>query len=194
MAKFCKNCGVKYRNRTEKCVMCGTEFNDEHIYAGRRRCIILVILAILLLTSAISYSVYSASPEAAVRRIMRAYKKCDIDTVTSYYPEFYLESDKIDKRKLLLEAGVEIKYLSRNLYTFYLEDARTPSDKECEKLIEEFKYYGGHNFDEEKLGDIKMIWVNYRWDIYYIWPKSSTRFIVFEYDGRWCWWPNNVNR
>ena len=50
------------------------------------------------------------------------------------------------------------------------------------------------NFDENKLGEIKMVWVNYRSDIYYFWPKHGTRFIVFQYDDNWYWWPDNVNR
>ena len=194
MAKVCKVCGTKYRNSAKKCVICRTEFNDSHIYAKRRRLITLAVCAMLLIASTIAFVVYSSTPQAAVRRIMNACDNADVDTVVSYYPEFYLESDKVDKRRLLLDTKVEVNIFSQKLYTFYLEDPMTPSEKECEELIEAFKYYGGENFDEDKLGDIKMIWVNYRIDIDYIWPKCSTRFIVFEYDGRWCWWPYNVNR
>lgn len=194
MAKVCKKCGVRHENRALKCVACGFEFNDSRFYAKRRRIIILSILGTLLLTATIAYAVYSSTPQAAVRRIMNACKKADVDTVVSYYPEFYLESDKLDKEKLLLATDFNVKKLSRELYTYYLEDPATPSERTCDELIENLEYYGGENFDREKLGDIKMIWVNYRRDIYYFWPKSSTRFIVYEYDGSWYWWPYNVNR
>lgn len=194
MSKVCRKCGVRHRNSATKCAMCRTEFNDSHIYAKRRRIIILSICAVLLISSAIAYTVYSKTPEAAVRRIMNAHNEGDFDTVISYYPDFYLESDKVNKERLLLDAEFGVKKMSKELYTFYLEEPATPSDRECEELLESFKYYGGENFDEEKLGEIKMIWVNYRLDVTYFWPKRGTRFIVFEYDGRWCWWPDNVNR
>ena len=194
MAKICKNCGVKHYNSAVRCAMCHTEFNDAHIYAKRRRLIILAVCFTLLIASAISYAVYSKTPQAAVRNIMNAYKKADVDTVLSYYPDFYLESDKLDYELLLLNIDFGVKKMSEELYTFYLEDPATPSERECNELIETFKYYGGENFDEEKLGEFKMVWVNYRRDVYYFWPKRGTRFIVFEYDGRWCWWPDNVNR
>ena len=102
MAKVCKVCGTRYRNSAKKCVMCRYEFNDSHIYAKRRMRIILAVCATLLLASTISYAVYSATPQAAVRRIMIAIDKADVDTVVSYYPDFYLESDKFEKRRLLL--------------------------------------------------------------------------------------------
>lgn len=194
VSKVCRKCGVRHRNSATKCAMCRTEFNDSHIYAKRRRIIILSICAVLLISSAIAYTVYSKTPEAAVRRIMNAHNEGDFDTVISYYPDFYLESDKVNKERLLLDAEFGVKKMSKELYTFYLEEPATPSDRECEELLESFKYYGGDNFDEEKLGDIKMVWVNYRIDVTYFWPKRGTRFIVFEYDGRWCWWPDNVNR
>ena len=194
MSKLCKQCGVKHRNDAKKCAACGREFNDAHIYAKRRRIIILSVAATVLLVAAIAYAVYSSTPEAAVRRIMNACKRADADTVASYYPDFLLESDKVDKTRLLTDTEIEVKYFSKQLYTFYLEDPLTPSERECERLIESFEAVGGENFDKSKLGEIKMVWVNYRLDVYYFWPKRSTRFIVFEYDGRWCWWPDNVNR
>jgi hypothetical protein len=174
--------------------MCRTEFNDSHIYKKRRRLIALAVCTVLLLTFSISYAAYSRTPEAAVRRIMKAYDKGDFDTVLSYYPEFYLESDKLNHEKLLLDIDFEVKLMEKNLYTFYLEDAATPSERECNELLESFRYYGGESFDEEKLGEIKMVWVNYRLDVYYFWPKHGTRFIVFEYGDQWYWWPDNVNR
>ena len=189
MAKVCKVCGVKYRNNAERCVMCKTEFNDLHIYKRRRRNIILAVCITLLLVSTVSYAVYSTTPSAAVRRIMSAYNRADVDEVVSYYPEFYLESDNIDKRRLLLDVETDVKIFSKYLCTYYLESPATPSWKECEKLLEDLRYYGGENFDEEKLGEIKMIWVNFKYDIEGIWPKGSIRFIVFEYEGRWCWLP-----
>ena len=194
MSKVCKNCGVKHYNSAVRCAMCHTEFNDAHIYAKRRRLIILAVCFTLLIASAISYAVYSKTPQAAVRNIMNAYKKADVDTIVSYYPDFYMESDMIDSEKILLDAQVSVNIFSKQLYTYYLEDPATPSERERNELIETFKYYGGENFDEEKLGEFKMVWVDYRIDIYYFWPKRGTRFIVFEYDGRWCWWPDNVNR
>ena len=194
MSKICKKCGVRHENRATKCAACGTPFNDRHIYVRRNLTIILCSFLVVMIAAAVSYSIYSATPEVAVRRIMNACKDADVETVVSYYPDFYLESDKVDKTKLLMNADMRIKKFSEDLYSFYLEDPETPSDKICEDLIEKLEYYGGDNFDREKLGEIKMIWVNYRIDIRYFWPNKATRFIVFEYDGRWCWWPENFNR
>lgn len=194
MSKVCKKCGILHENSAKKCAVCGTAFNDAHIYAKRRMIIILSILGTLLLVAAISYAVYSVTPEAAVRRIMNACKRADVDAVVSYYPDFYLESDKVDKKKLLSNTDLRVKKFSEDLYSFYLEEPATPSERECEELIADFEDFGGENFDKSKLGEIKMVWVNYRLDIYYFWPKRGTRFIVFEYDGRWCWWPYNINR
>ena len=81
MSKVCKQCGILHENRATKCAVCGTAFNDKHIYAKRRRIIILSVLAALLLVAAISYAAYSVTPEAAVRRIMNACRKaaqCDL--------------------------------------------------------------------------------------------------------------------
>ena len=140
MSKVCKNCGVKHYNSAVRCAMCHTEFNDAHIYAKRRRLIILAVCFTLLIASAISYAVYSKTPQAAVRNIMNAYKKADVDTVLSYYPDFYLESDKLDYELLLLNIDFGVKKMSEELYTFYLEDPATPSERECNELIETFKY------------------------------------------------------
>ena len=92
MSKICKNCGVRHENRAKKCAVCGTAFNDAHIYAKRRRNIILSVVGTILLAAAITFAVYSSTPEAAVRRIMNACERADVDTVVSYYPDFYLES------------------------------------------------------------------------------------------------------
>ena len=140
MSKVCKVCGVRYRNSAERCVMCKTEFNDLHIYKRRRRIIILAVCLPLLLASIISYAVYSTTPSAAVRRIMNAYNRADVDAVVSYYPEFYLESDNIDKRKLLLDVETDVKIFAKYLCTFYLKSPVTPSWKECEKLLEDLRY------------------------------------------------------
>ena len=194
MSKVCKNCGVKHSNSAVRCAMCHTAFNDTHIYARRRRLIILAVCVAILTASWIAYTVYSRTPQAAVRNIMNAYKKADVETLVSYYPDFYLKSDKLDNERILLDAQVSVNIMSQQLYTYYLEKPATPSDRICEELIDKLEYYGGENFERDKLGEIKMIWVNYRIDVYYFWPKKSTRFIVFEYDGRWCWWPENFNR
>ena len=148
MAKICKNCGVKHENSAKKCAACGTEFNDEHLYAKRKKHIILAVLGVILLAAAITFILYSTGPKAAVRRIMNGYKKADAETVTSYLPEFLLESDKIDGERFLLETEANVKSFSRYLFSFNIEDPGTPSDKEREELIEAFKYYGGDNFDE----------------------------------------------
>lgn len=194
MSKVCQKCGVKHENSAKKCAMCGTEFNDSHIYKKRKKLIILAICGVILLAAATVLIIYSTGPKAAVRRIMNAHKQVDAETVISYYPDFLLESDKIDKEEFLTETEVTVQGFSRYLFSFNLEKAETPSERECEELIETFEYFGGENFDESELGEIKMVWVNYKGNIPGFWPSRGTRFIVFKYEGRWCWWPANVNR
>ena len=194
MSKVCKNCGVKHENSAKKCAMCGTEFNDTHIYAKRKKLIILAVCGAVLLAAAIAFIIWSLGPKAAVRRIMNGYKNVDAEAVISYIPEFLLESDKLDGEKFLMETKVGVNSFSQYLFSFNLEQSETPSERECEELIETFEYFGGETFDKTKLGDIKMVWVNYTLDIPKMWPKGSMRFIVFEYEERWCWWPYNVIR
>lgn len=194
MSKICKNCGVKHENSAKKCAMCGTEFNDKHIYAKRKKLIILVICGAVLLATAIVFIIYLTGPKAAVRRIMDAHKRVDAETVISYFPDFLLESDKIDGEKFIMETEATVNGFSRYLFSFNLEKAETPSDREIEELLETFEYFGGENFDESEVRDIKMVWVNYKGNVQGFWPSHGTRFIMFKYDGSWYWWPNNVNR
>ena len=147
-----------------------------------------------MLAAAIILIIYSTGPKAAVRRIMNAHKQVDAETVISYLPDFLLESDKIDGEKFKMETEATVKGFSRFLFSFNLEKAETPSDREIEELLETFEYFGGENFDESKVRDIKMVWVNYKGNVQGFWPSRGTRFIVFKYEGRWYWWPNNVNR
>ena len=40
MSKICKNCGVRHENSAKKCIACGAEFGDEHIYAKKKKQVI----------------------------------------------------------------------------------------------------------------------------------------------------------
>ena len=194
MSKVCKSCGVKHENSAKKCVACGAEFNDEHIYARKKKNLILAICGILFLASAIGFMFFSTGPKAAVRRIMNAHKLNDFDAVVAAMPDFLLESDKIDYNLFMLNTERTVEVFSQYIFSFNIDRAETPNSNEREELIETLKYFGENNFEESKVTDIKIVWVNYKGNVQGFWPSRGTRFLVFKYDGKWCWWPNNVNR
>lgn len=194
MSKICSNCGVKYSNSAKKCIMCGTEFNDEHIYAKRKRFIILGIVGALLIGAVIALVVFSTGPKAAVRRVMESQKRNDPEATIAMFPSFFVESDLTDKEALLRDVSEMTEALSQYLFSYNIEKAADPTTKEVEEYMEVFRYFGGEDFREEDIEDIKIVWVNYKGNIPSFWPSHATRFVMIKYEGKWCWWPSNVGR
>ncbi|MBQ8432904.1 MAG: hypothetical protein IJX28_08485 [Clostridia bacterium] len=194
MSKICKQCGVKYSNSTKKCTMCGTEFQDTHVYEKRKKYLILGVIALLLVAAAVTLILMFTGPKGAVRRIMIAQKQGDVDAIIAFYPDFLLETDKINWTEYRLGLERSAENSAKYIFSYNIEKAETPNTRECEEMIEIFRYYAGEDFDETKVTEFKMIWVNYKSNVQGFWPSHATRFIMFKYEGRWCWWPSNVNR
>ena len=194
MSKICKNCGVKHENSAKKCAACGAEFNDEHIYAKKKKHFILAICGVFLLATGVGLIAYSTGPRAAVRRIMNAHKRNDFEAVVATFPDFLFESEHLDQNAFMLSTEGVVERFSQYIFSYNIDKAETPSANEREAYIETFRYFGGENFDESEVEDIKMVWVNYKGNIPGFWPSRGTRFIVFKYKGEWCWWPSNINR
>lgn len=194
MAKICKQCGIKYENSATKCIVCGTEFKDTHIYSRRKKLLIFGIIGVILVLATIFIAILSTTPEAAVWRIMEAHRRNDLDAVVATFPDFLLESEVIDKNKFMLNTQYAMEEFSQYIFSYSIGKAETPNSNEREKYMEIFRYFGGSKFQEDKIEDIKMVWVNYKGNIIGFWPSRGTRFIVFKYDGDWCWWPSNIGR
>ena len=194
MAKVCRKCGVKHKNSATYCVMCGTEFYDaEGLKKRRIRRIIGIILGILALAASLLF-IFTAGPKAAVRRILNGYKRNDPDAVIASYPDFLLESDKIDKDELILSTQINVKDMSDYIFMYKLGKAEDPSEREYEELMETFRYYAGEDFSDGDVQSIKIIWADYTGNVPAVWPSRAARFIVIKYQGRWYWWPETVNR
>lgn len=194
MAKICKNCGIKHENSAKKCAACGTPFNDEHIYAKKKKYLIIAICSVLLLAAAIGLIIFSTGPRAAVRRIMNAHKRNDFEAIVDTFPDFLLESEVLDSEEFLRSTEKVVGSFSQYIFSYNIEKAETPNSNERENYLELFSYFGGENFDESEVEDITIVWVNYKGNIPGFWPSQGTRFVVFKYKGEWCWWPSNINR
>ena len=194
MSKVCPNCGVKHENIAKKCVACGAEFNDEHIYAKKKKNLIIAICCALIFLTVTFLIVFTTGPKAEVRRIMNAHKRNDVEAVIDSMPDFLLESDILDYDLFILQTERTVESFSQYIFSFNIDNAKTPSANERQDLLETLEYFGGDNFDQAKVEDIKYVWVNYKGNVQGFWPSRGTRFLVFKYDGEWCWWPSNVNR
>ncbi len=194
MAKICKQCGVKYSNSTTKCIMCGAEFEDTHVYKARKKYILLGILGALLLGGIVTLLLMFTGPKGAVRRLMAAQTKGDVDAVIAFYPDFLLETDKINWTEYRLGLERATESTAKYVFSYNIEKAETPNAQEREEMLEIFRYYAGDNFDESSITEMKIIWVNYKSNVQGFWPSHATRFFMFKYQGHWCWWPANVSR
>ncbi|MBQ7923646.1 MAG: hypothetical protein IJ325_13900 [Clostridia bacterium] len=194
MAKICRQCGVKYKNSATKCIMCGTEFNDVHIYAKKKKHLILGIVGTILAAVTVVMIIFSTGPEAAVWRIMESHKRNDVEEIVESFPDFLMESENFDEKAFMVDVKSVTGYFSKYIFSYNIGAAQKPSSRECAELMEVFRYYAGDAFDESQIEDIRMVWVNYKCNIPSFWPSRATRFIMIKYEGRWCWWPSNVNR
>jgi len=194
MAKVCSKCGVEYKNSATRCVMCGTEFHDAHVYAKRKRCIILGITGVVLAVVLGVLLVLSTGPRAAVWRIMESHKRNDVEAIVESFPDFLMESEVLDEKAFMVDVKSLANYFSKFIFSYSIGQAQIPSAREQEEVVEVFRYFGGDAFDEERLEEVRTVWVDYKGNIPSFWPSRASRFLMVKYDGRWCWWPSNVNR
>ena len=195
MAKVCKNCGVKYNNSATKCIMCGTEFDDVHIYAKRKKNIIFAIIGAVLVAVVIAFLILSTGPKAEVWRLMNAQMRNDADAMLEKIPSFLMESEKFDSRDFVIEFKATVGQMSKYIVSFNIEKAETPNSMYREELIEAIVYFADDDFNENDIEDIKIIWVNYEGGkVMGTLHSRATRFTMFKYKGEWYWWPANINR
>ena len=193
MAKICQLCGLKHGNNATKCVSCGTPLEDNGT-PSKKKILIPVILGIILAVVGVVILILSTGPKAQIRRIMESYKKNDAEAIIATFPDFFTNSEKINPQTLQTQVKVETKSLSEYIFSYNIDKVETPAAQERQQMMEDFRYFAGEDFDESDIQDIKIIWVNYKGNVPGIWPIHATRFIMIKYNGRWCCWPNNVNR
>lgn len=194
MAKICQQCGLKHGNNATKCIACGTEFPLSQSSSKNKKYLIFAILGVLLAVGAIVCILLFTGPKATVRRIMESYKRNDAEAIIATFPDFFKDSEKINSQTLQTQIEIETKSLSDYIFSYNIEEAKTPTAQERQQMMEDFRYFAGEDFNENDIQDIKIIWVNYKGNVTGIWPIHATRFIMIKYNGRWCCWPNNVNR
>ena len=194
MSKVCKKCGIKHKNSATYCVMCGEPFyNEQGLKARNIRRTVGIILGVIALAAALLF-IFTSGPKAAVRRILNGYKRNDPDAVIASYPDFLLESDKIDKDEFIRSTRQNVKDMSDYIFLYKLGKAEDPSESEREELMETFRFYADEDFSESDIQSIKIIWADYTGNVPAVWPSRAARFIVIKYEGRWYWWPDTVNR
>lgn len=194
MAKICPQCGVKYKNSATKCIMCNTEFQDNHVSKNKKKILIFVIVGVILAAAVVTSILLFTGPKAKVRHIMDSYKRNDAEAVIATFPSFFMETDQINIDLYLTEIELNVRDMSDYIFSYNIEKAEKPSSQEREEFMENFRHYGGDNFDEDKLEDIRIVWINYKGNVPGIWPSRAVRFIMIKYEGKWCWWPATVNR
>lgn len=194
MAKICQQCGVKYKNSATQCVMCGTEFQDIHVGGKGKMIRIFGILGALLVVAMVVIMLLFTGPKAAARRVMEGYKRNDAEAVIACFPSFFMESDELNRDGWVKEIEYNVKDMSDYIFSYTIEKAEKPSSQDRERFMEDFHYFGGDAFDENKLQDVRVVWVIYKGNIPGVWPSRGARLVMIKYEGRWYWWPDTINR
>ena len=188
-AKVCKQCNLKYKNRAETCVSCGSELSMiESTFRIRWSLIYAAIALVLVLATTLSVS-YFTSPKAAVKKILKAYKGNDVETVVDSLPPFLNYSTGLDREELEEYMEKSVKDLSDYITFYHVEDVKNPSSNEREEVLETLSYYKDFGYDEDKLEDIKLVWAGMRGGPVGTWNFTNERFVMIKYDGQWYWWP-----
>ena len=188
MSKVCPACGVKHKNSAYNCMSCGTPFPSGRTYPDFFKYSKYIFGAVVLVALVVALSLHFLSPETAARRIMNAYRINDVGAVVRACPDFFLESDMLDIEAFIDDMGSSVNQLSELSFGYRVEKTASPSSKEYEALLEQFYYFGGYDFDEDDIKDIKIVWIDTDLEI----EGSIFRFVMIKYGGRWCWWPSSV--
>lgn len=194
MSKVCKKCGVKHKNSAYVCMACGEPFPSGYTKPDIFKYVRFVIPGIILVLVAVFLVIYFTGPSFAVRKIMNGYRDNDPEAVIESYPSFFMESVLVDKETWINDVKFNVKVSSQYVHKYKLEKAQNPTESEREKLLEDIRIFGGRDFDVSDIKDIKIIWVTYDVDFAGVFPHAGLRFVMIKYEGRWCWWPDVVER
>ena len=186
MSKFCKACGLKHRNSALKCARCNAPFEELPFHKKKKVYVILAAILLVLIGVSTFFIMRYTGPDGAVRRIMRCYSNNDPEGVVDFFPEFLFD-DLITKEDLVDELSKPVKDFSEYVFSYYLEDTKTPSTSEMNVIMAQLNSIP--DFDEDQLDDVKYITVNFKGNATYLWTANTTRFVLIKYDGSWYWWP-----
>jgi hypothetical protein len=173
---------------------CGEPFPNGYTKPDIFKYMRFVIPGIILVLVAVFLVIYFTGPSVAVRKIMNGYRDNDPEAVIESYPSFFMESVLVDRETLINDVKFNVKVSSQYVHKYKLEKAQNPTESEREKLLEDIRIYGGRDFDVSDIKDIKIIWVTYDVDFAGVFPQAGLRFVMIKYEGRWCWWPDVVER
>lgn len=189
MSKICNQCQLKHTNGAVKCVNCGSElvFIKSSVIIKRTLIISSVVAAVVAIT--VMLALYFTSPEAAVRKMMEAYKRSDVPAVADCYPEFLQEATGMSRGEYDWSMMRSVENLSKYIFSYNVEKAKTPSTNEQSRIKGELLNYSEYGYDESKLEAIRMVWIGMRGGRRGYWSDTNHRFIVIKYDGKWCVWP-----
>ncbi len=173
--------------------MCGTAFEDVRVTIVKKTFILYAVIALLIVVAIVVGIILTTGPRAVARRVLRSYKNNDPISVVNTYPSFMLEAEGYDIEGLASAIAGNVKDVSEFMVSFSTDRPQTPNKRDHNQLLEDFKYYCGDAFDESKLEDIKFVWVSFKGQTSGIWGKSTSRFTIIKYDGKWYWWPDNFS-
>jgi hypothetical protein len=193
MAKICKQCGVKHKNNATKCAICGTPFEDVKVTKAKKTVIRFSIISIALALLVILALVFFTGPRAKVRQVMRSYMRGDTMAIVDSYADCLINAEGYGRDRVAEIISKNVKELSDFIVSFQTARPQTPNERDNEALIDEMRFTCGDAFDESKLSDIKYVWVTFKGKESIYWSKTTTRFVVIKYDGRWQIWPDYVN-
>jgi hypothetical protein len=92
MAKICKQCNLKYKNRAVTCVSCGSSLEVIESSFKAKWAVIYSAIALLLILATVLALLWFTGPKAKIRKVMRAYKNDDVSAVVDAYPPFLLNA------------------------------------------------------------------------------------------------------
>lgn len=168
MAKFCGNCGTELPDDARICGQCGAPVDGAPKTAGttyvdpekkkktQKRIAIAAgaVAAIVLLIVVIRLIVGSSGPKGMVKKVMKAYEKCDIEALVDMSSDVYLEmgddyaEDHFDSR-----VNSDLDYLEDEVGVNYelkyeIVDSYELKERDFKKLVNNFEnYYRDYDVD-----------------------------------------------
>ena len=187
MAKICSNCGLKHKDSATKCAGCNAPLEELPVHKKKKVYVILAAILLVLIGVSTFFIMRCTGPDGTVRRIMRCYSNNDPEGVVDFFPEFLFEANWITREMLVDQLSGNVKEISDYMFSYYLEDTKTPSTSEMNEIMAQLNSFP--DFDEDQLDDVKYITVNFKGNATYLWTANDTRFVMIKYDGSWYWWP-----
>lgn len=189
MAKMCPACNLKHKNSATKCAGCGAELSHSESYVHKKRIIILSIISLLLIVATVLSIVYFTSSRAKLRRLMRDFKKGDIDGVMELFPDFLLNARDENFYYFEVQLPNAVKHFSENPFSYRIDKMGNPTSRELDSIVEHLEDYTPYGYDRNKLEDAKMAMLTIRGTSPVNLGSSFDRLLFLKYDGKWYWWP-----